>query len=73
MSDNNSTLEETLHQVLRSFRTGTLCSPFLNHELTEADAHRIQFQYSNHAIYQRCPLRGGMRSITVPVAVAVQK
>ena len=44
MSDNNSTLEETLHQVLRSFRTGTFCSPFLNHELTEADAYAIQYK-----------------------------
>jgi len=73
MSDNNFILEESLHQVLRSFRTRTLCSPFLNYELTKADAHRVQFQYSNHAIYQRCPLRGGMRSITVPVPVIVKK
>ena len=44
MSDSNFNLEENLRRVLRSFRTGTAASPFLNLKLTESDAYAIQYK-----------------------------
>ena len=44
MLDSNSTLEKNFHLVLQSFRTGTAAKPFLNHELTEADAYASQYR-----------------------------
>ena len=44
MSDTNFNLDENLRLVLRSFRTGTSASPFLNSELTESDAYKIQYK-----------------------------
>ena len=70
MSDNNSTLEETLHQVLRSFRTGTLCSPFLNDELTEADAYAIQYRLVEHLKDSGEVIRGHKVALTTKAARA---
>ena len=70
MSDNNSTIEETLHQVLRSFRTGTLCSPFLNHELTEADAYAIQYRLVEHLKDSGELIRGHKVALTTKAARA---
>ena len=44
MSDINSSLEDNLRSVLRSFRTGIAASPFLDSELTEQDAYAIQYK-----------------------------
>ena len=44
MPHGNSILEENFSLVLRSFRTGTSARPFLNYELTEADAYAIQYR-----------------------------
>ena len=44
MSDINSSLEDNLRSVLRSFRTGIAASPFLDSELTEQDAYAIQYR-----------------------------
>ncbi|HIN36718.1 MAG TPA: hypothetical protein EYM77_03550, partial [Dehalococcoidia bacterium] len=68
MSDNNSTLEETLHQVLRSFRTGAMSSPFLNHELTEADAYAIQYRLVEHLKDSGEVIRGHKVALTTKAA-----